>query len=85
MPSCNHCHSDPCHRVLHEDLFRSYSALLGDVAPNVARRNLYQAYTYAVHGRLGRGNRVVIPDCVVELIRELFPDPDGEYMGHMDA
>jgi hypothetical protein len=28
---------------------------------------------------------VVIPDCVVELIHDLFPDPDGEYMGHMDA
>ena len=28
---------------------------------------------------------MVIPDCVVELNRDLFPDMYREYMGHMDV
>ena len=36
----------------------------------------------AVHGPQGRGNRIEIPSCVLALIREMHPDPRGEYVGH---
>ncbi len=79
---CPHCSSDPCHRVTYGDHLRSSLSL--DIPPNIARHNLYRKYTYAAYGHLGRGNRVVIPSCVVDLIRELHPSSNGEYMGHKE-
>ena len=30
---------------------------------------------------IGRGNRLVLPRCVIERIRQEYPDPDGQYRG----
>ena len=81
------CESDRCHRTVYHDILRSEGDLLADehLLPNVARRRLYATYVRAVHGVLGRGNRVVVPSCIQNCIREMFPDPDGEYMGHMPS
>ena len=54
------------------------------ILPNTARRTLYRTYIGAVHGYLGRGNRVVVPICVRDFIREIFPDAAEEYMGHLE-
>ncbi|XP_055025174.2 uncharacterized protein [Misgurnus anguillicaudatus] len=35
--------------------------------------------------RLGRGNRVVLPACVVQAIRTKYPAPDGHYSGHQEV
>ena len=45
----------------------------------------YRQYTCWVHGYLGRGDRRVIPPCVVTAIREAFPDPSQQYKGFEDA
>ena len=47
------------------------------------RFTAYRQYTAWVHyfERLGRGNRVCIPACVVQKIRETFPSEDGVYTG----
>ena len=55
------------------------------LAPNIARRQLYATYVRAVHGALGHGNRVVVPSCIRDFIRGLFPDPCNTYMGHKDS
>ena len=34
---------------------------------------------------IGRGNRVVLPQCVVAKIRERYPDPSGKYVGFSDS
>ena len=85
MMSC--CQSERCHRTLYYDVISSEGDLLRDehLLPNVARHRLYATYVRAVHGVLGRGNRVVVPSCVKDLIREMFPDPQEEYMGHMPS
>ncbi|KAJ8033492.1 P2X purinoceptor 7 [Holothuria leucospilota] len=38
-------------------------------------------YIYWKYGRLGRGNRVVLPACCVRKIRERFPSANGQYRG----
>ena len=84
MTICQRCGCDPCMmRTVHEEFLRGEAEMLdSSLDPNEARKRLYRLYTRAVHRPLGRGIRKVAPDCVAELIRELFPDPDGNYMGH---
>ncbi|KAM7290704.1 P2X purinoceptor 7-like isoform X2 [Ixodes scapularis] len=45
------------------------------------RYTAYHQFTWWVHKRLGRGNRVVLPSCVVCRIRQEFPSTDGTYRG----
>ncbi|OCU02797.1 hypothetical protein XELAEV_18008566mg [Xenopus laevis] len=41
----------------------------------------YRIFTVWIYGYLGASNRRPIPPCVVEAIRNAFPDPDGYYAG----
>ena len=45
------------------------------IARRAARYYLYRKWVFAVHGRLGKGVRVRIPPCVVELIRARYREP----------
>lgn len=40
----------------------------------------YTAFTWWVHGKLGRYNRRVIPSCVIWKIRDMFPEESGTYV-----
>ena len=82
---CTKCQSDSCHRDVYQDVLRSEGVVIAaaSVSPNIARRQLYQTYVRAAHGVLGRGNRIVVPSCVRDFIRSIFPDAEGAYMGHM--
>ena len=83
---CEHCNDTPCHRVTYLTMLRSAADSADDsIPPNTARRMLYRSYIGSVYGYLGRGNRVVVPSCVKDLIREMFPDPQGQYMGHKNS
>ena len=58
-----------------------------DVPPpnnNERRKLCYKKFTRAIHGSLGQGNRVRLPACVVEFVRNRYPDEDHAYMGFKD-
>ena len=78
-----YCKSDPCHTVTYGDVIKDHADLLDhDDPPNVLRKTLYQAYVREVKGGLGKGVQIVVLQCFANLIRDVFPDPDGKYMGH---
>lgn len=45
------------------------------------RKAAYRQFALWTYGKLGRGNRRVIPSCAVRLIRRAYPSADGRYMG----
>jgi len=52
-----------------------------DDSPASYRKAAYRQYILWKEGRLGRGNRVVVPSCVVWSVRTRYPAPDGQYLG----
>ena len=49
------------------------------------RHAAYRQYVMHEYGHLGKGNRVVIPSCVVWMIRDKWPSHDGNYTGFKEA
>ncbi len=82
---CIHCESDPCQRDAHHDTLVGHASTLHEsLSLNEWRKILYQVYVHDVWGSLGKGHCKVIPECVKNLICEIFPDPNGNYMDHKD-
>ncbi|XP_057310668.1 uncharacterized protein LOC130648668 [Hydractinia symbiolongicarpus] len=56
---------------------------------NVSNRSYryaaYRQFCWFIHTRLGRSVRRVIPACVVTMIRQEYPSPDGKYVGFCEV
>jgi hypothetical protein len=90
---CQWCHDCPCvwssnrNRMIEWDENEHGYLASKDVPSNSTRRKyLYRQITLTISdGPLGKGNRIVLPDCVKDDIRSLLPeDKEGKYMGHTD-
>lgn len=46
---------------------------------HLARKRAYKLYTFEMHGFLGENRRIKIPHCVLQEIRNIYPDSYGKY------
>lgn len=53
------------------------------VTNKMYRYTAYRQFTGFIHNRLGKGVRRIIPACVVNAIREKFPEQNGIYVGFL--
>ncbi|XP_028408628.1 P2X purinoceptor 7-like [Dendronephthya gigantea] len=66
--------------------YREDVLVLNNVRNNQSFRHAaYRQYVLWQHGRLGRGNRRVVPSCCVVAIRARYPSPNGIYTGYRPA
>ena len=52
-----------------------------DYSTQSYRKAAYRQYTLWKYGKLARGNRKILPSCVVTTIRQAYPAPNGNCMG----
>ena len=94
---CDICGRDPCvwesDQGLIRDLFESrFATIPVEVSLEERRKQqasrrffLYKEYTNRIYGVLGKGVRIRHPTCIIEGIHDLAPDPEGQYIGHVDV
>jgi hypothetical protein len=86
---CLYCMRDPCAMNENEtyDILAQKSQTLSALSytPKEIRYHLYREITAHMWGPLGKGNRKVIPHCVITEIHDLAPDPCLEYTGFKEA
>ncbi len=82
---CHDCNHRPCKALLYkEGLQAEFRLLSSSMSPSHKRNHLYRKYVVGEHGSLGRHVRVRIPECIVNFIRTLCPEPSGVYTGNRD-
>lgn len=89
---CTHCKVVPCVWISNQDKMVEYAedVLLVDTNDDARqlsckRKALYRQMSHILNGHLGRGNRKPHTECVKQGIRDIFADPNGQFMGHRDA
>ena len=56
------------------------------VDSSTVRKAAYRLFTYMKFGHLGRGNRIPIPICVKQKIRDAYPlEDDSQYVGYYES
>ena len=86
---CGVCQQNPC--VIVDNLpYRHEIAMhmkkKGESNRSI-RYQLYRRLSNKLHGPLGRGHRVQLPDCLFDFVRENFPNenPDEQYVGFREG
>jgi hypothetical protein len=82
QPDCVHCGLKVCCWMAYNEKIKKDNDLLRHNRPNNEKRFLaYKQFAFAIHGTLMKGDRRQLPKCVVQGIREAWPDKQGKYTG----
>ena len=91
-PPCELCQNVPC--ILQQGLYDSIVEFEesirdgdhdGTLTNKEVRFRLYRHATAWIHGFLGKGKRVELPQCVRTEIQDLAPESDHQYVGFKDS
>ena len=86
MTYCPKCNEKECLWITHgKDVVSFAGSKRGqrDYANNVLRKFAYQEAVRCIYGVMGNGNRVELPECVLDGVRQEYPDKNNSYMGYM--
>jgi len=90
---CPHCEQIPCEWSVYgptvvDSVRATHGTMSGTVMGSKAclknkscRHDAYRTYTRTKFGYLGKGRRIPLPACVVNGIRDIFPDANDNYVG----
>jgi hypothetical protein len=84
---CSACENVPCVWKDNKESMISYDQAVNDedTEANKCRHGLYRQMALLINGGpSGLGNRLKLPECVVTGVRELFPNPGANYVGHQE-
>ena len=87
MNECKYCKKSQCvwdsvsDTVLEHVRIKQHSSRYSN---NELRKIGYKKVVQEIYGVLGHGNRVQLPQCVLNGVWSEYPDNDGIYMGHKD-
>ena len=85
MALCTKCDEQECLWMTHKSNVVAATELKrmqGDFADNVLRKFAYQESVRIIYGVMGKGNRVQLPQCVIEGVRKEYPSDNDMYMGY---
>ena len=89
---CAVCGGTPCDWIVYgeeavQDIEKEYSSELDTIDNQTLRQSTYKLFIYSKYGFLSKGNRIKIATCVLDRIRQKWPDPDpnGEYTGYIKS
>ena len=92
LEECLHCELAPCIWIFNKAQMVEYTPevvllwLIPVIRLSSKRKALYwQIMPHISNGHLGRGNHKPHTECVKQGIHDIFPDPNGQFMGHHDA
>ena len=83
--TCVSCGSSPCEWHIFGNEIRLLASDNAGHTDKQMRFMLYREFTRLKWGHLGRNIRRPLPECILEEIKSLFPDSDGEYVGFKEA
>jgi hypothetical protein len=79
---CPACRNSPCEFLQsQQELERIVDCMAPDTSAKAKRFHAYQFMSRKLHGQLGKKNRVPLPPCCQQGLRDLFPSEDGKYTG----
>ena len=81
---CRFCWKFPCYtKKWYDDMVQlgEEAEAHGLTDPKEIRYEIYAGLTRLVYGKLGAGNRKQIPYCMIAEIRDIYPAPNGNYVG----
>jgi hypothetical protein len=88
LRSCKHCCEEECVMTTNSIMIGAFDdgRQTEEVRPNnIRHKEAYRQMALTINGGpAGAGNRVQLPACVLSGIRSIFPDADGQYMGHRE-
>lgn len=81
---CKRCNSCPCVWDVHRQQVLLEIENNQPSSDKACRFKCYRLFSRALRGVLGVGERMQLPDCVVDGVRSVYPDKNSEYVGFRD-
>lgn len=83
---CPVCENSPCKFLQAQEEMEKVVSIMAPETTNKAKRfECYRFMSRWLHGLLGTGNRIPLPECCKQGIADLFPAEDGNYVGFRHA